>query len=84
MEAVVQTDKVACPREQVADIRRMVAEVVRQVAVRAGAVDEATSVRANTAAEEVPWRRLYAPFLPRLEGYPALVLFPWSVPGARS
>src|SRR5215213_3927826 len=79
VRAVLDIDEVADVHEQLADLRGSVAELVREVGVAAGAIDEYTAVGANAAPEEAPRLALENRDLPLLERDDTFVLPPGTV-----
>src|SRR3954452_14300375 len=64
---VLNAHRVACRGIQIEDVLRPVAEVVREVAVLAGPVDEGAAVRSKAAAQELPRCDVDTGLLPGLE-----------------
>src|SRR5215218_5273066 len=79
LRSVLDTDELARPCEQRADVLREVPERVRGIAVGASSVDEEASVRHDAAAHEVHRRALHTRDLPLLQRNWSLVLLARSV-----
>ena len=74
-----KTDVQADPLEEAEDVLGQVAEVVAEVLVRAGPVDEGASVRSDASTKERPRGSVNELLLPWVEHYLPLVLLAASV-----
>src|SRR5215211_1096903 len=76
---VRDADRVAGGCEQIDDVLRVVREVVAQILVGPGAVDETAAVCPDACPDERPWLRVDQALLPRLEDDSPLVFHPGRV-----
>ena len=77
--ARVEPEAQADPLEEAEDVLGQVAEVVAEVLVRAGPVDEGASVRSDASTKERPRGSVNELLLPGVEHYLPLVLLAASV-----